>query len=513
MKTKMTERKQNLKAGVLVSYLWVIVHIGVNFLYTPFLIKYLGKSEYGLYQVIASFLAYINVIETSLSAGVLRFYCNAKAKKDKLKVENILALCRKIYKYFSGGVLVIGIAVIFMFRIFYQSSFSKHEIVEGSIMLGLLFTNLLVTMTNAIYLAAIKGNERFVFEKALAIASQILQPIICALIIMRYPYATIVTFVQVIMNVAVALVRYGYAKKKLGIVVKLHENDRMLAMNVLVFAANILLANIADQIFLKTDQIILGKLYNTATVAVYAVGSQIYTNYMYAGITVASVFFPRVSKYYQEENGLQKISDLFIKVGRIAFFLCLLVFSGFVVFGKEFLYLWVGDDFQDAYYIAIVVMIPFTIDIIQNLGLTILQVMNRYSFRAKMYFVAACFNIISTIVFAYFWKGFGAALSTGISMFITSGIMLNVFYAKKICLDIKKFWINISGIAVKMIPVVLIFFFLNSKLNIRYAWISFAGKIFIYCVVYFIVLYFSAFNLEEKITARCLLSKLISHKF
>ena len=37
-----------------------------------------------------------------------------------------------------------------------------------------------------------------------------------------------------------------------------------------------LLSNIADQIFLKTDQIILAKMYNTAIVAVYAVGSQIY---------------------------------------------------------------------------------------------------------------------------------------------------------------------------------------------------------------------------------------------
>lgn len=109
------------------------------------------------------------------------------------------------------------------------------------------------------------------------------------------------------------------------------------------------LSNIADQIFLKTDQIILAKMYNTAVVAVYAVGSQIYTNYMYAGITVASVFFPRVSKLYQEENSTQKISQLFIKVGRIAFLMCFLVLSGFVIFGKEFITLWVGSIYEPAY--------------------------------------------------------------------------------------------------------------------------------------------------------------------
>ncbi len=68
-------KQQNLKLGVILSYLWVVVHIATNFVFTPILLRFLGQSEYGLYQVVASFLAYINVLESSLSAGVLRFYC------------------------------------------------------------------------------------------------------------------------------------------------------------------------------------------------------------------------------------------------------------------------------------------------------------------------------------------------------------------------------------------------------------------------------------------------------
>ena len=433
-------KKQNLKLGAIISYLWVVVHVGVNFLFAPILIKYLGQNEYGLYQVIASFLAYINVLETSVSAGVLRFYCNVKVKNNSREVENVLAICRRIYRYLSACILIVGGIVIVGFRCFYQSSFTQMEIREGTVMLALLFCNLIITMANAIYTATINGNERFVFDKCASIMSQILQPIVCYLIIRVYPYATIVTLIQVCLNLLVAVSRYWYAKKELHVVVKLHHGDKKLAKEILVFASSMLLSNIADQIFLKTDQIILAKMYNTAIVAVYAVGSQIYTNYMYAGITVASVFFPRVSKLYQEENSTQKISQLFIKVGRIAFLMCFVVLSGFVIFGKEFITLWVGPVYEPAYAMAIVVMVPFTIDIVQNLGLTILQVMNRYGFRAKMYFIAACLNIISTLFLAHFLAGFGAALSTGISMFLTSGIILNFYYAKTIGLDIKNFW-------------------------------------------------------------------------
>ena len=119
---------------------------------------------------------------------------------------------------------------------------------------------------------------------------------------------------------------------------------------------------------------ILGKLFSTTVVAVYSVGAQIYMMYMQFGTQIASVFYPKVSILYQEENGLQKVSDLFIRVGRATFFVILLVLSGFIIFGREFLLVWVGEGYEAAYWVAIIVMLPFSVDLAQNLGLCILQV-------------------------------------------------------------------------------------------------------------------------------------------
>lgn len=499
--------QRSLKGGTIASYLWVIVHIGVNLLYTPILISMIGKSEYGLYQIVASFFAYINIFETSISVGVLRFYCNAKAAGNKKEMENVLAIARQIYRIFSIITVLVGIIVITAFRRFYVTSFSSQEIAEGSVMLILLFFNLLITMSNAVYLAGINANERFVFVKTLAMCSQIVQPALCVLILLKLPYAPVVIAVQVSVNLIVAFIRYFYAKKRLYIKVELHEKNKHLAKQLLIFSASILLSQIADQIFWKTDQIILGKFYSTAIVAVYAIGAQIYTNYMYAGTTVASVFFPRISRCYQEEDGLKKISALFIKVGRIAFLLCFLVLTGFIIFGKEFIQLWVGQDFVQAYYMAVIVMIPFTIDIIQNIGLTILQVMDRYGFRAKMYFVAAILNVVLTCILAYYFGGFGAALSTGITMFITSGIILNIFYAKTIKLEIASFWKNILALLGKISPVVILSWILNQMLSFHRGFIVLGAKIIVYVLCFGLAAYFFAMNDYEKGICRSFLNK------
>ena len=218
------------------------------------------------------------------------------------------------------------------------------------------------------------------------------------------------------------------------------KKDRKVIGEIVGLSATILLGCIADQIFWKTDQVILGKLFSTAVVAVYSVGAQIYMMYMQFGTQIASIFYPKVSILYQEENGNQKVSDLFVRIGRVTFMVIMLILSGFIVFGKEFLLIWVGEGYTEAYYVAVVVMIPFSIDLAQNLALAILQVKKQYGFRAKIYLLSALINVVATVILASYFGIVGAAISTGMSMSITSGLIMNWYYLKKANLDIVKFW-------------------------------------------------------------------------
>ena len=49
-----------LKAGAILSYLNIIINICVGLVYTPFMMRALGQSEYGLYALIGSVAAYLN---------------------------------------------------------------------------------------------------------------------------------------------------------------------------------------------------------------------------------------------------------------------------------------------------------------------------------------------------------------------------------------------------------------------------------------------------------------------
>lgn len=202
-----------------------------------------------------------------------------------------------------------------------------------------------------------------------------------------------------------------------------------------------------------------------------------------------------------------KLSDFFIKAGRVVYYVLFLMLSGFAVFGREFIGYWVGKNYAAAYEVALIIMIPFSIDLVQNVGLTILQVLNRYHFRAKIYFVGAVLNIFTTIIFMK-WIGMnGAALSTGISMLLTSGVILNIYY-DRMGLDIPKFWKNIGGITVRLLIYAAIMWFIDRKIGLWSGMVGLAARIFVYSMGYAVVCYFFIFNEYEK----CIVSDLFRRR-
>ena len=69
---------------------------------------------------------------------------------------------------------------------------------------------------------------------------------------------------------------------------------------------------------------------------------------------------------------------LFTKVGRIQFIVLGLILSGFIFLGRPFIYLWAGEEYEISYYVALFLIIPVTVPLIQNLGIEI-QTAKKYA--------------------------------------------------------------------------------------------------------------------------------------
>ncbi|MEE6158250.1 lipopolysaccharide biosynthesis protein [Olsenella sp. YH-ols2221] len=489
------------RSGALISYIYSITQVVVNLLYVPILLAGIGQAEYGLYQMVGSIIAYLSIINSTFSAGAVRFYSKYYVLGDEEGMANTLGILRRIYRVaylIVAGATAAAVGVVIAV---YQNSLSPWEIQESCMMLGILALNLMLTMENTVSIACITAHEEFAFLKLSQLCLLVVQPVIIILLIKRFPFALTVTAVQLICNLLLVVSQNVFSKRKLGMDTRMRFLDKKLEHQIITFSGTIVLATIADQIFWRADQLILAYMYGTVPVAVYAVGSQVVNTYLPLGVAVASVFMPRVSELWHKDHDLKAISDLFVRVSRVTLYPLLAVLLGFIIFGRDFIRLWAGDGYDAAYWVAVFELVPFTVDVAQNIGLTILQVMDRYGFRAKMYFVAAVINIGLTIWLAQALGIVGAAIASGIAMTVSSGFVLNWYYQKKIGMDMIGWWKSVLQEIVPMLALCIA----GSVVWRPFAgcgWSGLVAGILCWAVAFTLVSYFLCANEYEKSLVR-----------
>lgn len=485
------------KIGIGLSYINILLNAVLGFVYVPILLYYIGKNEYGLYQLVGSLIAYFSVMDFGMTAAVTRFYTKYKALNDRIGMENILAIA--IYGFLGVTIicLIIGGVTYYYLDIIFVNSMSSNELIEVRHIFLLLLFNIVVSLSTMVFKSVINAYERFLFLKGLETIQLIVQPILVVFILQQYPTAMAVAIIQTFLNIVLILARVYYCFVKLKIRIQFHYWDKELFLNFKRLALSVFIVTLIDQVFWKTNQIILGVIQGTAAVAVYSIASLIYMNYMALSTSISGVYLPYVTELVAKRRPMREISNLFIQIGRWQYYLLALVATGFIIFGKQFIQMWAGDGFSDAYWITIIIILPFTIDLIQNLGITILQAMNQYGLRAKVYFVIGVINLLGAIPLALLYGGIGCAVATGITMLIGNGLIMSYLYDKYIGIDIKQFWSQIARISIVVFACLVIGFVLNTIL-VSESKVIFLLKIIGYMILYGLSVYLFAMNLDEK---------------
>ena len=372
------------------------------------------------------------------------------------------------------------------------------EIESAKQLFILLLFNIVVTISTMIFRAVINAHEKFLFLKGLETIQLVLQPLLVVLVLQKLPSAMAVAMVQTVLNVVLIAARMYYCFQKLHIKIRYHYWDAELFDDFKKLALSVFVVTLIDQVFFKTNQVILGIVSGTVAVAVYSIASLIYMNYMALSTAISGVYLPHITQLIAQQAPVSKLSDLFIRIGRLQFFLLALAASGFVIFGKQFIKMWAGESFIDAYFITLLIIIPFTIDLIQNIGLAIMQAQNRYDFRAKVYCAMGILNLFLAIPLAIKHGGIGCAFATGLAMFLGNGLIMNWYYVKVTGLDITRFWREIGKICAVVIVITILGNSIYNMLKISESKLIFGLSILVYSSIYFIVLYVTVMNQDEK---------------
>lgn len=229
----------------------------------------------------------------------------------------------------------------------------------------------------------------------------------------------------------------------------------------------------------------------------YGVGGQINTLYLQFSSSVSNVFVPKVNRIVAETNDNTELTTLFTKVGRIQFIVLGLILTGFVFFGMPFVNLWAGEGYGASYAVALLLIIPVTVPLIQNLGIEIQRAKNMHKARAVVYLAIAIANVFISIPLIKFFGPEGAALGTAISLFAGNIIFMNWYYHARIGMNMFYFWKEIAKFIPALIAPCVVGIAIMKFVNIT-GLVKLGVFAVVYAAVYGLSMYFFGMNEEEK---------------
>ena len=479
-----------LKVGVLLNYVVILLNTLVGLLYTPYMLRMMGQSEYGLYSLVASIISYLTLLDLGLGNAVVRYTAKFRAEGKQTEQYEMFGMFFILYIVIGIIALLGGSALYFNVDAMFSDTMTAMELDKARIMILLLVFNLAFSFPMSIFSSIITAYERFIFPRVINIIRIILNTLVMICLLNMGYKAVAMVVVQTVFNVLTLVLNYIYCQNELKIKMYFRKFQWSFLKEIAVYSFWILLNVIMDRIYWNTGQFVLGAMVGTTAVAVYAIAIQLQHLYMQFSSAISGLFLPKVTDMVIKSNNNKEISDLFIRTGRIQYIIIAFILSGFIVFGRQFINLWAGPGYENAYIISVLFFVSLLIPLIQNLGITVLQARNQMKFRSLLYIGIA-------LVLTKRLGGIGCAIAVAGALLLGQGLIMNIYYSKKQGINIMKFWKEILKMSIVPITVILLSVLVVKNYNID-SWEKLLITVFMFSLAYIPLFWGLSMNKYER---------------
>jgi O-antigen/teichoic acid export membrane protein len=448
-------RPNELKVGAVLSYVAIALQFVVGMVYTPIMLRLMGQAQFGLYSLVGSVVGYLGLVSFGFGGAYMRFYSRFRAAGDLEGVRGLNGLFLIVFS--AMGLIAVAGGTLLGLNIgpLLGGQFSAGEVGTARVLVAILVLNLAITFPTSVFNSFVISHERFVFQKLLQIAGTIVSPLIVLPVLLLGYQSIGMAVATTALNVALAVRTMIYCRSALKMRFSFHGFDFALLREIAVFSGYVFISMVVDQVNWNVDKYIIGRFRGAIPVAIYGVAALFNMNYLAFSTAISSVFVPRINRMVASLSTNKELSELFTRVGRVQFLVLGLLLTGFVFFGRPFIELWAGKNYGEAYVMAILLMAPVTVPLIQNLGIEIQRAKNLHHFRSWVYLAGALGNILLSIPLTQRYGGIGAAAASGVALVICNGIIMNWYYQARVGLDVMDFWRQIGRVCVGMVPAVI----------------------------------------------------------
>lgn len=484
------------KKGALLGYVTIFINIVTGLLYTPWMIKQIGVSDYGLYTLISTFISYF-LLDFGLGSAVSRFVSRYKEEGRFDKISELLGVVVKVFAIIDLIVFTLLFCCYFFISDIF-TSFTPEEIEKFKVIYCIAGLFSILTFPFSYLNGILIAYERFVCLKTCDLACRVLIVLLVVICLLNGYGLYALVFVNSVVGLIFVVYKLIYLNKNVHIRIDFSYFNKSLLISLFKFSSWMFIIAISSRLMYNIIPTLLGRYCSAAEVAKFSIAMMIEAYlYTFAG-AINGLFLPRVMRITLHEHDGRELTKLMVKVGRIQLIVVGAIITGFLIMGDLFINLWLGQGFEISYWVTLCLIAPGIVSLIEEIGNTALIATNKMKIRAYIYIISAAISIIAGYFLIPSLGALGAGIAVNISLVFCHIIAMNILYYKKLHIDIRRF---LEATLLKFLPVLVISTLIVYTINIFVKFVGWSGLIIevaIFGIIYVPLLWFIYLNKEEK---------------
>lgn len=484
----MSERvvgKRTFARNLLTNWVTLFVEVSIAFFITPFIVGSLGIATYGIWSIANNIVGYLGLADLGIRGSVGRYLNAYMARGQEKQVNEVVATSLMILGVMGLAATLVAWAIgANFYTIFPSAQIGKEfNLVYVLPVLGVALT---IAFFRTVFRLVVIAHERFDLANLVDISALIFRAIGVIMVLLRghglLGLSIVLAMSHVVGTIGMLIVGRIVApaiRPGLGDVswVRLRE--------MWTFGIANFVTRSARQVTENADELVVLWFFGPTAVGIYSIANML-IQYARRGIDqIGIAMFPSIMKAGGVAN-VNELQTMFLWKARLSLFIAVLVGSGLIVFGGDFIGLWVGPEMAAA---AIVLSILATSELFsqfESCGSSILFGLGRVKFNVSASIAEAATNFGASIALVTLaGMGFeGVALGTLISVLIFRVGLYPWYTTKFIDFSVSRYFSATAWRAVLLALLAISIFSAEKRFLAIHSWPTFFALVLVGTSIY-----------------------------
>lgn len=340
-----TDRRSNYARNTAANWIAFLFVAGVSFFLSPFIVRHLGNTGYGVWTLLAAVVGYLGLLDFGVRGAVTRYVAHHHAADDSEGCSSIVSAGLAMYGLL--GIVAILIAIVVAYLSPFLFTIPEAFVDDTRIVLVIGGLTIAVTLVGAVYGGVVAGLQRFDISSGMEILVTAIRTVAIVLAL-RAGYGLVsLAVIHLAASVLNGSATWAVAHKLYPDLRISFRNSTWTHMRtILSFSMFLSALHVFGVLIYYSDVLVISVFLPISMVTFFAIAGNLCDYARQLAATVSMLMTPRVSAL--ASLGSSRVGAEILGIARVATLITAPIAFTFWIRGESFINLWMGPEYGPA---------------------------------------------------------------------------------------------------------------------------------------------------------------------